>query len=108
MYGYIALGIVLGILITVAFRRRTGSRRHEAPRLPPPVQVSPSAFDGESDGFGGWSDVVLESAGENKIAVIKVVRARLGVGLREAKHLVDGAVHPCHRAAPGSGGAVRE
>ena len=36
-------------------------------------------------------DVVLKSAGANKIAVIKVVRAVNGLGLKEAKELVDGA-----------------
>ena len=36
-------------------------------------------------------DVVLKSAGANKIAVIKVVRATTGLGLKEAKELVDGA-----------------
>ena len=36
-------------------------------------------------------DVVLKAAGPNKIAVIKVVRALTGLGLKEAKELVDGA-----------------
>ena len=36
-------------------------------------------------------DVVLKAAGGNKIAVIKVVRALTGLGLKEAKELVDGA-----------------
>jgi len=36
-------------------------------------------------------DVVLTSAGEKKINVIKVVRAITGLGLKEAKDLVDGA-----------------
>ena len=36
-------------------------------------------------------DVVLKSAGANKIAVIKVVREVTGLGLKEAKALVDGA-----------------
>src|SRR3954471_6742680 len=36
-------------------------------------------------------DVVLESFGANKINVIKVVRAATGLGLKEAKDLVDGA-----------------
>ena len=36
-------------------------------------------------------DVVRKSAGANKIAVIKVVRAATGLGLKEAKELVDGA-----------------
>ena len=34
-------------------------------------------------------DVVLKSAGANKIAVIKVVRALTGLGLKEAKEIVD-------------------
>jgi large subunit ribosomal protein L7/L12 len=36
-------------------------------------------------------DVVLESAGDKKIPVIKVVRAVTGLGLKEAKDLVEGA-----------------
>ena len=36
-------------------------------------------------------DVVLESAGSNKIAVIKVVRELTGLGLKEAKDRVEGA-----------------
>ena len=36
-------------------------------------------------------DVVLTSSGEKKINVIKVVRAATGLGLKEAKDLVDGA-----------------
>jgi len=36
-------------------------------------------------------DVVLTSAGDKKINVIKVVRAATGLGLKEAKDLVDGA-----------------
>jgi large subunit ribosomal protein L7/L12 len=36
-------------------------------------------------------DVILVSAGEKKINVIKVVRAHTGLGLKEAKDLVDGA-----------------
>ena len=36
-------------------------------------------------------DVILKSAGANKIGVIKVVRALTGLGLKEAKDKVDGA-----------------
>ena len=36
-------------------------------------------------------DVVLEGYGDNKIAVIKVVRELTGLGLKEAKEVVDGA-----------------
>lgn len=39
-------------------------------------------------------DVVLKDAGANKIAVIKVVREITGLGLKEAKALVDGAPNP--------------
>jgi large subunit ribosomal protein L7/L12 len=39
-------------------------------------------------------DVVLAAAGEKKIQVIKVVRELTGLGLKEAKELVDGAPKP--------------
>ena len=39
-------------------------------------------------------DVVLEGAGDKKIQVIKVVRAVTGLGLKEAKDLVDNAPNP--------------
>ncbi len=39
-------------------------------------------------------DVVLTAAGDNKIQVIKVVRELTGLGLKEAKDLVDGAPKP--------------
>lgn len=39
-------------------------------------------------------DVILEAAGESKVGVIKVVRAITGLGLKEAKDLVDGAPKP--------------
>ena len=42
--------------------------------------------------------VVLESAGAQKINVIKVVRAATGLGLKEAKDLVDGAPKPVKEA----------
>jgi large subunit ribosomal protein L7/L12 len=39
-------------------------------------------------------DVVLQSFGDNKVAVIKVVRTATGLGLKEAKDLVEGAPSP--------------
>lgn len=36
-------------------------------------------------------DVILTAAGDNKVSVIKAVRAITGLGLKEAKDLVDGA-----------------
>jgi large subunit ribosomal protein L7/L12 len=44
-------------------------------------------------------DVVLTAAGGNKIAVIKEVRAITGLGLKEAKDLVDGAPNTIKEAA---------
>jgi len=44
-------------------------------------------------------DVVLTGFGENKVAVIKVVRAITGLGLKEAKDLVEGAPSPVKEGA---------
>ena len=54
------------------------------------------AAPGEGGAGGGAEektefDVVLDSFGGNKIAVIKVVRSATGLGLKEAKELVEGA-----------------
>jgi large subunit ribosomal protein L7/L12 len=54
-----------------------------------PAGGAPEAAE-EQDEF----DVVLEAAGEKKIAVIKEVRALTSLGLKEAKDLVDGAPKP--------------
>jgi len=43
-------------------------------------------------------DVILTTVGEKKINVIKVVRAATGLGLKEAKDLVDGAPNPVKQA----------
>jgi len=45
-------------------------------------------------------DVILKAAGAEKIKVIKVVRALTGLGLKEAKDLVDGAPNPVKQAVP--------
>lgn len=44
-------------------------------------------------------DVILTATGENKINVIKAVRALTGLGLKEAKDLVEGAPKPVKEAA---------
>lgn len=44
-------------------------------------------------------DVILTAAGEKKVNVIKVVRAVTGLGLKEAKGLVDGAPSPIKEGA---------
>ncbi|MCF8215798.1 MAG: 50S ribosomal protein L7/L12 [Chlorobium sp.] len=58
-----------------------------APAGDAPVQEEKTEFD-----------VVLTAAGESKINVIKVVRAITGLGLKEAKDLVDGAPKPVKEA----------
>jgi large subunit ribosomal protein L7/L12 len=45
----------------------------------------------EEDGGGSTKNVELSDSGANKIAVIKVVKEALGLGLKEAKDLVDAA-----------------
>jgi large subunit ribosomal protein L7/L12 len=44
-------------------------------------------------------DVVMTGFGDNKVAVIKVVRAVTGLGLKEAKDLVEGAPSPVKEGA---------
>ena len=61
-----------------------------------PVAVAAAAPAGGGDGAPAAEekdsfDVVLTGAGDKKIQVIKVVRAATGLGLKEAKDLVDGA-----------------
>ena len=55
-----------------------------------------AAADEEQTAF----DVVLTAAGDKKIQVIKVVRAITGLGLKEAKDLVDGAPNPVKEGVP--------
>ncbi len=45
-------------------------------------------------------DIVLTAAGEKKVNVIKAVRGITGLGLKEAKELVDGAPSTLKEAAP--------
>ena len=58
--------------------------------------------DGDGDGGGdepSTFDVVLTAPGDKKIQVIKVVRAATGLGLKEAKALVDEAPKPIKEGA---------
>jgi len=67
------------------------------------VSAAPAAVAVAAPGAGGGAaaaeektefDVVLTSAGDKKIQVIKEVRAITGLGLKEAKELVEGAPKP--------------
>ena len=67
---------------------------------PMAVAAMPGAAGGEAAAAEEKTefDVILESAGDKKIQVIKVVRAITGLGLKEAKELVDGAPKPIKEA----------
>jgi large subunit ribosomal protein L7/L12 len=61
-----------------------------------PVAVAAAPAGGDGGGGGGAEEqtsftVSLDAAGDKKIQVIKVVRAVTGLGLKEAKELVDNA-----------------
>lgn len=55
-----------------------------------PAAAAPVVEEEEQTEF----DVILKNVGEKKINVIKVVREITGLGLKEAKELVDGAPNP--------------
>ncbi|MBL6720970.1 MAG: 50S ribosomal protein L7/L12 [Planctomycetes bacterium] len=69
--------------------------------------AAPAAVAVAAPGGGGAAeveektsfDVILENAGGNKIAVIKEVRAITGLGLKEAKEVVDNAPKPVKEGA---------
>ena len=70
--------------------------------LSAPVVVAGGA-DGNSPGTieeKNSFDVVLKSAGASKIAVVKLVKEMTGLGLKEAKELVDGAPKSIKEGAP--------
>jgi large subunit ribosomal protein L7/L12 len=67
------------------------------------VAAAPAAAAGGDAGGAAEEktefDVVLTAAGDKKVNVIKVVRAVTGLGLKEAKGLVDGAPSPVKEGA---------
>ena len=66
------------------------------------VAAAPCAAAGDAGAAAAEKtefDVVLTAAGEKKVNVIKVVRAVTGLGLKEAKGLVDGAPSPIKEGA---------
>jgi large subunit ribosomal protein L7/L12 len=67
----------------------------------PVMAAAPAAGGGESGGEEKSSFTVeLKSGGEQKIQVIKVVREALGLGLKEAKDLVDAAPKAVKEGVP--------
>ena len=75
-----------------ALETKFGVSAAAAAMAPAPNQGGPGPAPAveEKDTF----DVILTAAGANKINVIKVVRELTGLGLKEAKDLVDGAPKP--------------
>ena len=70
-----------------------------------PVAAAAAPAAGAADGRSGRgedrsSTSSSPDAGDKKIQVIKVVRAITGLGLKEAKDLVDGAPRPSRRESP--------
>ena len=67
------------------------------------VAAAPVVAGGDADAAGAEEkdefDVVLTAAGEKKVNVIKVVRGLTGLGLKEAKDMVDGAPNTIKEAA---------
>ena len=61
---------------------------------PVAVAAAPAAAAPEAAAEASEVTVVLAAAGDNKIAVLKEVRTITGLGLKEAKDLVDGAPKP--------------
>jgi large subunit ribosomal protein L7/L12 len=61
-----------------------------------PVMVAAGGGDGEGGAAEEKSsfDVILKSGGQSKLAVVKLVKELTGLGLKEAKELVDGAPKP--------------
>jgi large subunit ribosomal protein L7/L12 len=58
------------------------------------AMAAPAAAAGEAAAEKTSFDVILKSAGQAKLNVVKVVKDLTGLGLKEAKELVDGAPKP--------------
>ena len=71
-----------------------------------PAAAAPVMVAGGAGGGGGAAeektefDVILKAAGGAKLSVVKVVKSLTGLGLKEAKELVDGAPKPIKEGVP--------
>lgn len=73
------------------------------PAAAAPVAVAAAVGDGEGGDAAEEKtdfDVILKAAGSAKLAVVKLVKELTGLGLKEAKELVDGAPKPVKEGAP--------
>jgi large subunit ribosomal protein L7/L12 len=90
----------LSVLELVELKKKIEDEWGVSAAAPVAVAAAPGAAPAAGgDGAAGAEeqtsfDVVLTNAGDKKIQAIKVVRAITGLGLKEAKDLVDGAPNP--------------
>jgi large subunit ribosomal protein L7/L12 len=92
----------MSVLELVELKKRIEDEWGITAAAPVAVAAAPGAAPAAGDGAAEEQtsfDVVLTGAGDKKIQVIKVVRAITGLGLKEAKDLVDGAPNPVKEGA---------
>ena len=85
--GIAALSVMDVVELVSAMEEKFGVSAAAAVAVAAPSAAADAPAAEEQDEF----DVILLGAGEKKVNVIKVVRAITGLGLKEAKDLVDGA-----------------
>jgi len=89
-----ALELIKGMsLVEAAELKKALEEEFGVTAAAPMMMAGPMAGGGEAAAVEEQTEftIVLQAAGEKKINVIKVVRAHTGLGLKEAKDLVDGA-----------------
>jgi large subunit ribosomal protein L7/L12 len=93
----------MSVLELVELKKKIEDEWGVTAAAPVAIAAAPGAAAAGGDGAAAEEqtafDVVLTGAGEKKIQVIKVVRAVTGLGLKEAKDLVDGAPSPVKEGA---------
>jgi large subunit ribosomal protein L7/L12 len=85
--GIANLSVMEVVELVAAMEEKFGVSAAAAVAVAAPAAAAAAPAAEEKDEF----DVILASAGEKKVNVIKVVRELTGLGLKEAKDLVDGA-----------------
>ena len=95
----------LSVLDLVELKKKIEDEWGVTAAAPVAVAAAPGAAPAAGDGAAAAEeqtafDVVLQGAGDKKIQVIKVVRAITGLGLKEAKDLVDGAPQAVKEGVP--------
>jgi large subunit ribosomal protein L7/L12 len=93
----------MSVLELVELKKKIEDEWGVTAAAPVAVAAAPGAAAAGGDGAAAEEqtafDVVLTGAGDKKIQVIKVVRAVTGLGLKEAKDLVDSAPNPVKEGA---------